>query len=171
MPKTQAEINTIVDSYIGKWVDFDGYYAFQCMDLAVDYVYKLTDGKTRLWGNAIDSINNKLPEGWKVVRNEKSTVPKKGWIPVWTKGVYAKYGHIGIVYNGGDTNYFQVAEQNFDGLANSPVKLRWDDYTGLTHFIVPPVAKSPSKTVSKAPAKKPNNRRKIMLVAGHGLVL
>lgn len=168
MAKTQAEINSIVDNYIGKWIDFDGYYAYQCMDLAVDYTYKLTDGKTRLWGNAKDAINNKLPEGWKIVRNEPSTVPKKGWIAVWTTGVYAKYGHIGIVYNGGDTNYFQVAEQNFDGLANSPVKLRWDNYTGLTHFIVPPVAKSPNKTVSKAPAKKSGNKRKIMLVSGHG---
>ncbi|WWT40488.1 hypothetical protein [Staphylococcus phage PT94] len=29
MPKTQAEINAIVDSYIGKWIDFDGYYALK----------------------------------------------------------------------------------------------------------------------------------------------
>ncbi|QDX01137.1 hypothetical protein DWB90_08795 [Staphylococcus chromogenes] len=75
--KTQTQINNIVDNYVGRYVDFDGWYNFQCMDLAVDYVYKLTDGKTRLWGNAKDAIDNKLPEGWKIVLNERSTIPKK----------------------------------------------------------------------------------------------
>ena len=42
------------------------------------------------------------------------------------------------MYNGGNTSQFQILEQNFDGLANSPAKLRWDNYSGLTHFIVPP---------------------------------
>lgn len=27
--KTQSQINKIVDSYVGKWVDFDGYYALK----------------------------------------------------------------------------------------------------------------------------------------------
>lgn len=179
MAKTQAQINKLVNSYLGKYVDFDGYYAFQCMDLAVSYVYKLTDGSFRMYGNAKDAINNKFPSGWKVIRNQPSTVPKKGWIAVYTTGIYRQYGHIGIVYNGGNTSQFQILEQNFDGLANSPAKLRWDNYSGLTHFIVPPTKTSTSssngsaktttaKTKTNAPKTK---KRKIMLVAGHGLML
>ncbi|PTG33702.1 CHAP domain-containing protein [Staphylococcus chromogenes] len=171
MAKTQAQINKIIENYIGKYIDFDGYYAFQCMDLAVDYVYKLTNGKTRLWGNAKDAIDNQLPEGWKIVRNERSTVPKKGWIAVYTKGVYSKFGHIGIVYNGGNTERFQILEQNYDGNANTPAKLRWDDYTGLTHFIVPAVDGSASSNGSiknETVTKTSKRKRKIMLVAGHG---
>lgn len=175
MTKTQAQINKIVNNYVGKFVDFDGYYAFQCMDLAVSYVYDLTDGKTRMWGNAKDAIKNSLPTGWKVVQNVASTVPKKGWIAVYTTGVYSQYGHIGIVYNGGNTSQFQILEQNFDGLANSGAKLRWDNYSGLTHFIVPPVKNSTStssgsakKTTSKKNGKSNTKKRKIMLVAGHG---
>ncbi|UEX89678.1 N-acetylmuramoyl-L-alanine amidase [Staphylococcus ratti] len=169
--KTQAQIDSLVNSYVGKYVDFDGYYAFQCMDLAVDYVYRMTDGKTRMWGNAKDAPSNSLPAGWKVIRNEASTVPKKGWIAVWTEKQYARWGHIGLVYNGGNARSFQVLEQNFDGNANTPARLRWDDYSGLTHFLVPPVSNTPSssgaiKTVSDI--KTPSKKRKIMLVAGHG---
>ena len=35
---------------------------------------------------------------------------------------------------------FTILEQNYDGNANTPTKLREDDYTGLTHFIVPDFA-------------------------------
>lgn len=176
MAKTQTQINKIVNSYLGKYVDFDGYYAFQCMDLAVSYVYKLTDGSFRMYGNAKDAIDNKFPNGWKVIRNQASTVPKKGWIAVYTTGVYQQYGHIGIVYNGGNTSQFQILEQNFDGLANSPAKLRWDNYSGLTHFIVPPTKTSTSSSNGSAKPKTNTNKkstpktkkRKIMLVAGHG---
>ncbi|MGD6772445.1 N-acetylmuramoyl-L-alanine amidase [Staphylococcus simulans] len=172
MTKTQNQINNIVNGYLGKYIDFDGYYAYQCMDLAVAYVYDLTDGATRMWGNAKDAPKNSFPKGWKVIRNEASTVPKKGWIAVWTTGIYSTYGHIGIVYNGGNTSQLQVLEQNYDGLANSPAKLRWDNYAGLTHFIIPPTNGSTNPTGSGVKtgvsAKTPLKKRKIMLVAGHG---
>ena len=45
----------------------------------------LTDNEFRIRGNAKDAINpkkNKLPEGWKIVLNRPSTVPRKGWIAV-----------------------------------------------------------------------------------------
>ena len=49
-----------------------------------------------------------------------------------------KWGHTGLVWdNSGGTKSFTILEQNFDSKANSPAKLREDDYTGLTHFIVP----------------------------------
>ena len=50
-------------------------------------------------------------------------------------------GHTGLVWdNSGGTNTFTILEQNYDGNANTPPKLREDDYTGLTHFIVPDFA-------------------------------
>ena len=52
-----------------------------------------------------------------------------------------KWGHTGLVWdNSGGTKSFTILEQNFDSKANSPAKLREDDYTGLTHFIVPDFA-------------------------------
>ena len=50
-------------------------------------------------------------------------------------------GHTGLVWdNSGGTKSFTILEQNFDSNANTPAKLREDDYTGLTHFIVPDFA-------------------------------
>ena len=50
-------------------------------------------------------------------------------------------GHTGLVWdNSGGTNTFTILEQNYDGNANTTPKLREDDYTGLTHFIVPDFA-------------------------------
>lgn len=181
--KTQVQINKRLDDYVKgtvdspyrvkTWtnydnrfgamepgaIDVDKYFHAQCADLTVDYSLWLSDGKFRLSGNAKDAVNpkkNKLPEGWKIVLNRPSTVPKKGWIAVFTSGTYWEYGHIGIVYNGGDTNRFQIVEQNWNGRANKKPSKRWDNYYGLTHFIVPPVAKEVKKvqTFSKEAPKQ-----------------
>ena len=61
---------------------------------------------------------------------------------VYTEGIYREWGHTGLVWdNSGGTNTFTILEQNYDGNANTR-KLREDDYTGLTHFIVPDFANS-----------------------------
>ncbi|QQC96546.1 N-acetylmuramoyl-L-alanine amidase [Mammaliicoccus sciuri] len=132
-------------------IDADQSFHAQCMDLIVDYMLWLTDNKTRMWGDAKQAINNKLPEGYKVVKNEPETIPETGWIAVYTIGSYAQYGHIGIVNNSGNTTKFQILEQNWNGLANKKPQLRWDNYYGLTHFIAVPYAES---TVKKETAKK-----------------
>ncbi|MGC7731139.1 N-acetylmuramoyl-L-alanine amidase, partial [Staphylococcus epidermidis] len=135
-------------------IDVDRSYHAQCADLPTDYILWLTDNKYRAWGNAKDFPNNKFPEGWRVIENKPSTIPKEGWIAVFTIGTYAQYGHIGIVYNGGNTNSFQILEQNWNGWANKKPSLRWDNYYGLTHFIVPPIAKeieAPKKDSKSAP--------------------
>ena len=60
---------------------------------------------------------------------------------MYTEGIYREWGHTGLVWdNSGGTNTFTILEQNYDGNANTPAKLREDDYTGLTHFIVPDFA-------------------------------
>ena len=113
----------------GKFVDFDNRWAYQCMDLAVDYVYHITNGKVRMWGNAKDSILNIFPKGWKIVKNTPDYVPPVGAIGVCTYGIYQRYGHIYLVWdNSGGTNTQTVLEQNFDGNADTPAKLRVDNF-------------------------------------------
>lgn len=163
--KTQSQINARLNAYkngtvdspyrVKTWtsydpafgtmepgcIDVDHAYHAQCADLPIDYILWLTDNKYRAWGNAKDFPNNKFPTGWKVIENLPSTVPQKGWIAVFSSGTYAQYGHIGLVYDGGNTNSCEILEQNWNGYANKKPTLRWDNYYGLTHFIVPPVAK------------------------------
>lgn len=50
-------------------VDFDGYYGYQCMDLAIDYMYQLSNGNVRLNGNAYQAKNNALGNYAKVYAN------------------------------------------------------------------------------------------------------
>ena len=157
-------------------IDVDQSFHAQCLDLIIDYVLWLTDNKVRMWGDAKNSIDNVFPSGWKIVKNQPSTIPKKGWIAVYTKDspTYIEFGHIGIVNNGGNTSQFQILEQNWNGLANKKPSLRWDNYYGLTHFIVPPISKNKvtnavKETVDKVTsAVKPSNKMNILLVAGHG---
>ena len=60
---------------------------------------------------------------------------------MYTDGIYSKWGHTGLVWdNSGGTETFTILEQNYDTLANSPAKLRVDDYSGSTHFIIPDFA-------------------------------
>ncbi|MCC3691443.1 SH3 domain-containing protein [Staphylococcus capitis] len=151
-------------------IDVDRSYHAQCADLPTDYILWLTDNKYRAWGNAKDFPNNKFPEGWKVIENKPSTIPKEGWIAVFTSGTYAQYGHIGIVYNGGNTTSFQILEQNWNGWANKKPSLRWDNYYGLTHFIVPPVAKEieePKKDVKSAPKQLVKENSSIKVNTNH----
>lgn len=157
-------------------IDVDQSFHAQCLDLIIDYVLWLTDNKVRMWGDAKNSIDNVFPSGWKIVKNQPSTIPKKGWIAVYTKDspTYIEFGHIGIVNNGGNTSQFQILEQNWNGLANKKPSLRWDNYYGLTHFIVPPISKNKVTNVVKETAKKvtnvtkSSNKMRILLVAGHG---
>ena len=149
---------TSYDARFGKMevgaIDADAHFHAQCADLIVDYMLWLTDNKTRMWGDAKQAIQNTLPSGYKVVPNKPETIPKTGWIAVYTTGSYAQYGHIGIVYNPGNTTKFKILEQNFNGLANKKPQTRWDNYYGLTHFITVPYAESKKKPVAKKKASK-----------------
>lgn len=155
---TQSDALKYALSLEGQYIDFDGEFAYQCMDVAVQYVYHITNKKVKLWGNAIDAIKNNFPTGWKVVKNTPDYVPPVASIAVWTEQEYSKWGHIAIVIdNKGGTEYVTVLEQNFDSKANSPVKRRNDDFRGLTHFIVPDFADV--TTVETTHKPKPSNSK------------
>ncbi|MBF0793822.1 N-acetylmuramoyl-L-alanine amidase [Mammaliicoccus lentus] len=155
---------TSYDARFGKMevgaIDADQSFHAQCMDLIVDYMLWLTDNKTRMWGDAKQAIQNTLPSGYKVVPNKPKTIPKTGWIAVYTTGSYAQYGHIGIVNNPGNTTKFQILEQNWNNLANKKPQLRWDNYYGLTHFITVPYTEEKKKSVKKETAKKKTTTKK-----------
>lgn len=128
--------------YVGRYIDFDHLYGYQCMDVAVDYVWWLTRSTYHLKGNARDSVNpriNKLPDGLKVYVNTPEFMPQKGDIMVYSSGYFDNaYGHVAIVYDTITLQSCTVLEQNWDGKAKSPCRLRKEvGYNGVTHFIRP----------------------------------
>ncbi|WP_204176873.1 MULTISPECIES: N-acetylmuramoyl-L-alanine amidase [unclassified Staphylococcus] len=143
-PQSNVEYKAAIEymhSLKGQYIDFDNAWAYQCADLVVDFVDHVTNG-VRFWGNAKDlHVVNSMPKGWKVVENTPNYIPPITAIAVYTTGIYREYGHTGLVWdNSGGTNSFTILEQNYDGNANTPAKLRTDNYSGLTHFIVPDFA-------------------------------
>lgn len=161
--KTQKEAIAWAKAQKGKGIDYDGYYGYQCMDLAAAYIMYVTDNKYRTWGNAIDAIRNSFGSYATIIKNTPSFVPKAGDVVVWTTGNFSTYGHIAIVLNGnpgGDLQTITVIEQNFLGGGASFTEMatvRTHDYTGITHFIRPnfktetktTTVKKESATVSK----------------------
>lgn len=145
----------------GQYIDFDKEWAYQCVDVVVDFIYHVTGG-VRFIGNAKElHTKNAMPKGWKVVKNTRDYVPPICAIPIYTSGIYKKWGHTGLVWdNSGGTKTFTILEQNFDSKANSPAKLREDDYTGLTHFIVPDFADDSVDLTDIKEVQKPQRKSK-----------
>lgn len=137
--KTHSQMKERLKWYVGKYIDWDKVFQAQCMDLAVDYMYWATDKKYRMWGNAIDAVNDRVNNYGQyatVYKNTKNFLPQVGDIAVWTKPpAHPQYGHIGIVYGDINLNTCTMLDQNWDGDPSKPAKLRTDDYRGVTHFV------------------------------------
>ncbi|WP_213810450.1 CHAP domain-containing protein [Jeotgalicoccus sp. WY2] len=137
--KTYKQMHDRLKWYVGRYIDFDGAYQAQCMDLTVDFIWWATDGKYRMWGIAIDAVNDRVNNYGKfatIHKNTKNFLPQVGDIAVWTKPTaHEVYGHIGIVYGNINLSTCTMLDQNWDGDPSRPAKLRTDDYRGVTHFI------------------------------------
>lgn len=143
---TQAEAVAWTKNQIGKYLDYDGAYGAQCVDLIKYYYAYLGNGKYGT-GNATNYQSNALPSGWKRVKSN----PQPGDVIVWgggTKGgpgwTVHQYGHIGIVVavNGGTLT---TIEQNING---SPCKQTTRTASYATCFIRPDFTSEKILTIS-----------------------
>ena len=112
--KTLKQADNYIKKAIGKGIDFDGQYGYQCADLSVDYMYYITDKKVRMWGNAKDLINNDFKGLATVYKNTPSFLAKKGDVFVMGANRGGGYGHTGIVVSA-TLNTITVIEQNWLG--------------------------------------------------------
>ncbi|MDO4714476.1 MAG: CHAP domain-containing protein [bacterium] len=93
---------------LGKRIDYDGAYRFQCVDLAKLYADQVLGmGKIGKLGNAKEVPNNPIfRKGWEILKGMTDLM--QGDIVVRTKG---KYGHIAIVDHIANGKVY-VLEQN-----------------------------------------------------------
>ena len=100
------------NKWIGKRVDYDGVYGFQCVDLIKQYLAECYGLSPGAWGNAIDywkSTNvNILTKFTKVASNDA----KQGDIVVLNGTSGNPYGHIGIATGAIDATNVEILEQN-----------------------------------------------------------
>lgn len=118
-----------------RWIDMDGMYGAQCVDLIMAYTEHF--GGFRTYGNAIDYLHNTLPKDWhRYLKGENSIAP--GDIAIWQWGINDKYGHVGIVTEV-KNGYITSVEQNVDGTPSrgGMARLMTRDDKYLVGFIRP----------------------------------
>ena len=118
--------------YTGKGIDFDGYYGFQCMDLAHQYAVEVV-GKDFGAAPAAKDVWNQTINGYDKIPNTPTGVPTKGDILIWGTAIGA-YGHI-AVFDSGDANQFTSFDQNWP--LNSLCHLQSHNYTGILGWFHP----------------------------------
>lgn len=154
--KTLKEADKYIKNAIGKGVDFDGKYGYQCADRSVDYIYYITDKAVRMWGNAKDLINNDFKGLATVYKNTPSFLAKKGDVFVMGANRGDGYGHTGIVVSA-TLNTITVIEQNWlgGGATFSEVTTkRTHPYDNEMWFIRPNFTKYKAKESAKKVVKK-----------------
>ncbi|MDH9616751.1 LysM peptidoglycan-binding domain-containing protein, partial [Staphylococcus pettenkoferi] len=108
-----------LNSLVGKGIDFDNAYGYQCVDVANHYWAHLFNHGLK--GNAIDIPNaNNFKGEAKVYNNTPNFEAKPGDLVVFTNGQKygSGFGHVAVVTNGnvdGNLQKFESLEQNWYG--------------------------------------------------------
>lgn len=114
-----------VNSYIGKKVDYDKMYGYQCVDLFRQYCKDvLSAGHTGAVDGAKDLFlkYSELPSEIRYFDKMSNVVPKIGDVIVWGETSTNKYGHVAICIGvSEDNNSVVVFEQ--DGFKQDGAKL------------------------------------------------
>ena len=101
----------------GKYIDADGAYGAQCVDLIYAYYEYL--GVGRRGGNGADyQYDDKLPAGWVRLYAKDGAVPMPGDVVVWgghTYDIHSSDGHVGIIHSVDRNGSFKTIEQNYSG--------------------------------------------------------
>jgi len=124
-------LNEFVQANDGKFLDFDGVYGNQCVDL-VKY-WEQNIGAPITHGNAIDYKENWQLGGYVWVDNTPTGVPRAGDIVVWS---IKPNGHVAIFLSG-DTNSFDSFDQNWP--VGSPCHFQHHSYTNVSGWLHPMV--------------------------------
>lgn len=102
----------------GKFIDEDGWYGSQCVDLWLNYNKYLYGSNWRNhsgWGNAKDYWKN-AGSSWQRIKNQvgnASQLPKPGDVMVWGATGSNPYGHIAIVLSATSKTFVVLQQDGF----------------------------------------------------------
>lgn len=128
-------IQQFFDKWNGKGCDYDGYYGFQCMDLAHQFASEVVGQDIPAAPGAKDVWTLATP-GFEKIPNTPTGVPQRGDIVIWGTGV-GQFGHI-AVFDHGDTTNFTSFDQNWP--LNSLCHYQSHNYTGVLGWLHPKAA-------------------------------
>ena len=123
-----------IKKWLGKKIDFDGYYEGQCVDLYRQYVFEVLNfpQSTSVKG-AADIWETASSKYYDLIRNILTAVPKKGDIIIWSKKVGKEFGHVAIFLEG-DVKSFTSLDQNWPTLNKvTKTKHNYNNIIGWLH--------------------------------------
>lgn len=127
------DFKKFIDNNNNKFIDFDGKYGDQCVDLARAYIKQVLNlkqpagvvGAKNFFEN-YEKDNNLKYQFTRIV-NTPWFVPKSGDIMIWN-GKYGPYGHIAIVV---DANVMSFRAFSQNDPANSPCVIKKYSYKNV----------------------------------------
>lgn len=131
------QFNEFLAKYNGKYVDWDGVYGPQCVDLMRQYILEVlalpNDSVKPVVGakdvyNKFDNIvdNNFFEK----IPNTLVAIPEEGDIVLWGNSTY---GHVAICIEGAGQNTFRSFDQNYP--TGSPCHVQEHNYTSVLGWI------------------------------------
>lgn len=100
------------NKWIGKRIDYDRIYGYQCVDLIKQYAHEVYGLKAGAWGNAIDYWYSTHKDLYKKFTRVSTKSARKGDIVIF-KGINGNpYGHIGIADRNAGRWTVATLEQN-----------------------------------------------------------
>jgi uncharacterized coiled-coil protein SlyX len=114
-------LDAFITKYLGKKIDWDGYYGGQCVDLYRQYVDEVLEfpqprgipGAKDFWTNYDTDPN--LRDYYKKIVNTPSGIPQKGDVVIWNSKAGGGYGHVAIFIEG-NVSTFTSFDQNWPTL-------------------------------------------------------
>lgn len=110
--------DAFITKYLGRGIDFDHFWGFQCFDLYRQYcqeVLGVPQSPPTGTAGAITIYNTYLKKYFVWVNNTPTGVPQKGDIVIWNRwvwGVTGSAGHVAI-FQSGNVNSFISFDQNW----------------------------------------------------------
>lgn len=117
-----------MDAFIQKWlgrrIDQDGAFGFQCVDLIKQYALEVFGFKPGAWGNAIDYWTNTNHPLLTKFSRISSQSPQKGDIVILNPTSTNRFGHIAIAVDASTMLEQNGATGDGDGAGRDEVRLR-----------------------------------------------
>ncbi len=134
----------------GQRIDYDHVYAYQCVDLILQYIYECY-GITGVRGNAIDYWNIPSANLMQKFRKTPGTDVAAGDIVVLNGLSGNPYGHIGIATGNQNATQLEIMEQNGgtgngSGTGIDAIHTRWVYKNRMAGILRPAVAVTPPPT-------------------------
>lgn len=124
-------LQEFINKYNGQYVDFDGYYGPQCVDLAQFWSKNL--GGPQFTGDAADIYGQGSPF-YTSIPNTPDAVPVPGDIVIWGGALNGGPGHI-AVFVSGNSSSFSSFDQNWP--LNSPCHIQYHNYNYVVGWLHP----------------------------------